>query len=370
MNPLQFAKLRVVCFVCALMSAAATAQTVSNQAESRTALTVTTTTAKTIQWPIAIAASGQVYAWQEAVVSARASGLPLITIYADTGKTVRKGEVLARFDDRTARAELAQAQASLAQSQASFNQAKVNADRVLALRGTGAVSDESILQASTQAETTSAQVTVSQANLEAAKVRLENTLVVAPDSGLIVSRSATLGQAVSVTTELFRLIRQNKLEWRAEVGAADLLRIRAGQVAKIVLADGTEVNGTVRQVMPTLSAATRLGLVQVDLKPSSSAKPAMFAQGMIQTGDREALVVAAGTVVIQDGRSYVFSIEGERAKRIAVSTGRRQGEWVEITQGIKNGQVLALRGAGLLSDGDRIRLGAAASDQSKGVKKL
>ncbi|MGL5001367.1 MAG: efflux RND transporter periplasmic adaptor subunit, partial [Casimicrobium sp.] len=178
----------------------------TSTATPKAALTVTTSVAQQVQWPVTIRASGQIAAWQEAIVSSRSNGLPLTAINVDVGQMVRKGDVLARFDDRTARAELAQTQANLAQANASANQATLNRDRMVALRGTGAVSEESILQAETQAETSRTQVAVAQANLDAAKVRLENTLVVAPDSGQIAARNATLGQAFGASTELFRLI--------------------------------------------------------------------------------------------------------------------------------------------------------------------
>jgi RND family efflux transporter MFP subunit len=335
----------------------------------KSALTVTANVAQQAQWPVTIRASGQIAAWQEAIVSSRSNGLPLTAINVDVGQIVRKGELLARFDDRTARAELAQTQANLAQANASANQSNLNRDRMVALRGTGAVSEESILQAETQAETSRTQVAVAQANVDAAKVRLENTLVVAPDSGQIVARNATLGQAFGASTELFRLIRQNRLEWRAEVAAHELPRIAIGQTVEINLPDGAKLAGRVRQIAPSISATTRLGLVQIDLKNNGSAKTAMFAEGAIQTGNAAAIAVPADSVVIRDGKSFVFVLEGERVKRVAVTMGRRQSGLVEIAQGVATGQRIVVRGAGFLSDGDRVVVAAANGVSNTGSTK-
>ncbi len=335
----------------------------------KAALTVTTSAAQEVLWPVTIRASGQIAAWQEAIVSSRSNGLPLIAINVDIGQLVRKGEALARFDDRTARAELAQAQANLAQANASANQANLNRDRMVALRGTGAVSEESILQAETQAETSRTQVAVAQASVDAANVKLENTLVVSPDSGQIVARNATLGQAFGASTELFRLIRQNRLEWRAEVTANELPRIAIGQTAEIRLPDGAKLTGRVRQTAPTLSATTRLGLVHIDVKNNGSAKPAMFADGAIQTGSAAAITVPAESVAIRDGKSFVFAVEGERVKRAAVTTGRRQNGLVELVQGVAVGQRIVVRGAGFLSDGDRIVVAATVGVSNAGSLK-
>jgi RND family efflux transporter MFP subunit len=335
----------------------------------KAALTVTANVAQQVQWPVTIRASGQIAAWQEAIVSSRSNGLPLTAVNVDVGQRVHKGDVLARFDDRTARAELAQTQANLAQANASANQANLNRDRMVALRGTGAVSDESILQAETQAETSRTQVAVARANVDAAKVKIENTLVVAPDSGQIVARNATLGQAFGASTELFRLIRQNRLEWRAEVAANELPRIAVGQTAEINLPDGAKLTGRVRQTAPALISTSRLGLVHVDVKDNGSAKLAMFAEGTIQTGTATAIAVATDSVVIRDGRSFVFALEGERVKRVAVTTGRRQGGLIEIVQGVAAGQRIVVRGAGFLSDGDRVVVATAASIPNTGSTK-
>ncbi|TAG00273.1 MAG: efflux RND transporter periplasmic adaptor subunit [Betaproteobacteria bacterium] len=330
---------------------------------ARAALTISSGVSQNLDWPVAVRASGQIAPWQEVVVSARSSGFALTAIHVDVGQVVRKGEVLARFDDRTARAEVAQGEANLAQTEASVNQANLNRDRMLSLKGTGAVSEESILQAVTQAETARTQVAVARANLDAAKVRLENTLVIAPDSGRIVTRTATLGQAFGAATELFRLIRQDRLEWRAEVPVAQLARIAVGQAVDIALPDESKLIGRVRLIAPAINASTRLGLVHVDIKANASARSSMFAEGSIQTGKATAVAVPAESVVVRDGRSFVFIIEGERVRRIAVTTGRRESGLIEVTQGVAPNQRLAMRGAGFLSDGDRVIVVAASTER-------
>ncbi|MGL4231690.1 MAG: efflux RND transporter periplasmic adaptor subunit, partial [Casimicrobium sp.] len=183
------------------------------------------------------------------------------------------------------------------------------------------------------------------------------------------ARNATLGQAFGASTELFRLIRQNRLEWRAEVSANELTRVAAGQTAEINLPDGAKLAGRVRQIAPSINATTRLGLVHVDVKNNGSAKPAMFAEGTIQTGNAAAVAVPADSVVIRDGKSFVFVLDGDRVKRVAVTTGRQQSGLVEIAQGVAAGQRVVLRGAGFLSDGDRVVVATAASVSPPGSTK-
>ena len=187
-------------------------------------LTVTAATVDRVTWPSQIEASGPIAAWQEALVGARITGLPLAEVRAEVGDTVHRGQLLARFDDRTVRAEIAQAEASLAQAQAEAREAAANRDRALAIEASGALSKQQVLQNVTQAETAAARQRVAEASLAASRVKLENTRVIAPDDGLISARNATLGQVADAASsgELFRLIRQGRLEWRgrADPGAA------------------------------------------------------------------------------------------------------------------------------------------------------
>ncbi len=319
-------------------------------------MTVSTASVARADWATPVEASGVITAWQEAIVSARAVGVPLIDVRADVGDIVSKGQVLARFDDRSARAELAQAEASVVQANANARLAEVNRDRALALKGSGALSEQDVLQLVTQAESAAAQQEVAQAALATARVRLENTQVRAPDAGVITSRSATLGQVAGTGMELFRLTRQGRLEWRAELTAQQLNLVRPGMAASVTLPNGGVARGNVRLVAPALDPTSRLGFAYVDLEPGSAARGAMYADGKIELAESPALIVPGESVVVRDGRSYVFRVNGDTVERVAVTVGRRQGDWIEITQGVQPGEQVAVRGAGFLNDGDTVRI--------------
>lgn len=344
-----------------ILAPTAHAQSVAaaTSAAAKARLTVTAGLAQRADWPQVISASGAVVAWHEAQVSARSSGLALVDVLADRGTRVRRGQVLARFDDRTPRAELAQADASLAQAQANAQQAVLNRDRTLSLRSSGAVSEQDELQAVTSAATALAQRDQAKASVDAARVRLDHTVVTAPDNGTISSRSATLGQVASSGQELFRLIRQDRLEWRAEVPPQQLAALQPGQAAEVTLPDGRTWGGKVRLVNPALDGASRLALVSVDLAPGSSARASMYLQGRLLVGRAAAVVVPAESIVLRDGRAYAFLLKGERARRVAVTTGRREGALVEVLQGVPEGSTVVVRGAGFLSDGDTVQISRA-----------
>jgi RND family efflux transporter MFP subunit len=174
---------------------------------------------------------------------------------------------------------------------------------------------------------------------------------------VISSRTATVGAVLPAGTELFRMIRQGRLEWRAEVAAADLSRIRPGMKARVTPSGGQAVDGRVRMVAPTVDPATRNGIVFVDLARSPDTRAGMFARGEFELGQGEALTLPQSAVQLRDGFSYVFVVGADqKVQSQKVSTGRRVGERVEITAGLDANARVVAAGGGFLSDGDTVRV--------------
>jgi RND family efflux transporter MFP subunit len=177
------------------------------------------------------------------------------------------------------------------------------------------------------------------------------------DDGVIISRSALLGAVVQAGTELFRLVRQNRIEWQAEVAGRDLAQIQPGQRAQLTLPSGESVSGEVRRVAPTLDSNTRNATVYVSLPPDSSAKAGMFAQGEIFIGKTRALSLPQAAVIVRDGNYYVFEINKEnRVLQRLVKTGRQMAGQVEIFDGIGETAKVAASGGAFLNDGDTVRV--------------
>lgn len=334
------------------------------QAAARPALTVVTARPQSVRLPLGLAANGNVAAWQEAVIGSESNGLRLQEVRVNVGDVVKKGEVLAVFDARTVEADLAQARAAVQEAEANAAAATADAQRAAALKESGALSAQQITQYVTTERTAQARVASAKATLEQQRLRLQYARVVAPDAGVISARGATVGAVAGVGTELFRLIRQGRLEWRAEVTAAELPRIKPGQKAVVKAANGSSVTGTVRTVAPTVDAQTRLALVYVDLPPALAAnaplKAGMFASGQFALGESAALTVPQQAVVVRDGFSYVFRLNPDnRVSQVKVTTGRRLGERLEVVQGIDAGTAVVTSGAGFLNDGDLVKNVAA-----------
>ncbi|MDR1662558.1 MAG: efflux RND transporter periplasmic adaptor subunit, partial [Azoarcus sp.] len=235
----------------------------------RPALAVTATRPAIETWPILISANGNIEAWQEAVIGSDVQGLRLLEVRVDVGDMVTAGQALAVFDDEPVKIDVAQAKAALAQAHSAVQAARENAKRARELRGSGALSEQLVTQYLTAEQSALAQSAAAKAALAAQELRLARTRVLAPDDGVISARNATVGAVFGLGSELFRLIRQGRLEWRAELTDSELERIAPGTPAKLALADGGAIAGAVRMVAPTVNARTRTGLAYVDLPPEA-----------------------------------------------------------------------------------------------------
>lgn len=327
---------------------------------AKPALSVQVVSPQTASWPSTLTANGSIAPWQEAAIGAEVSGLRLAAVLVNVGDRVKRGQLLASLQDESVVADVRTARANLAEAQALFVEAKGNGDRARALRDSGAMSAQEVQRAITAEQTAQARVESLRARLAADELRLRQTRVLAPDDGVISARVATVGSMAQPGQELFRLIRQNRLEWRAELPSADLARIKPGMPAWATPPGGTPVQGVVRSVAPTVDAATRNGLVYVDLPASAAnagARAGMFAAGRFETGQAQSLSLPQSAVLLRDGFSYVFKVDDQGVvTQVKVGVGRRQGERVEITQGLPAQAKVVASGVGFLTDGDTVRV--------------
>ncbi len=340
----------------------------------KAALTVSLVQAQSSQLALKLAANGSVAAWQEASVGAEAGGLRVAELHVGVGDTVKRGQLLASFAAESVQADVALARAALNEAQANAADALANGDRARAVQGTGAVSAQQINQYLTQEATAKARVESAKAQLDAQLLRLKQTQLLAPDSGIISARSTSVGAVVGAGTEMFKLIRQGRLEWRGEVTSAEFSRIRPGMAVALTSPGGIVAKGKVRMLAPTVDATTRNGLVYVDLLGLADAKagalaaafkPGMYARGEFELGSAGALTVPQTAVVVRDGFSYVYRVGADnKVSQLKVQTGRVVNGQVEIQSGVKPDDKLVASGGSFLSEGDTVKVVDASQQKS------
>lgn len=302
--------------------------------------------------------NGSIAPWQEMSVGSEASGLRVTEVLAEVGHQVKMGQILARFDSETVQADLLAAQAAMMEAQASLDNAKATADMVRSIKEPGAISQQQINETFAAEKLAQARLKSAQAQVRLREIRVKNTVLTAPDDGLIVSRQISIGKISNPGEEFFKMVRKGRLEWRAELSDKDLGRVKSGQAALIDTAQGP-VQGKVRVVSPSVDMQSRVGLVYVDFVSTNSVlKAGMYVKGKLTLGNQNALIVPQTALMDRDGFTYVFKVAADtsRAQRIKVQVGSRQGDKVEIKSGLKAGDKIVQSGVAFLADGDLVKV--------------
>lgn len=323
----------------------------------KAALTVTVIQPEVQNWKQTFTANGNIAAWQEVVISSELSGQRLTKVNVNVGDKVRRGQVLAEINSDTIRADLAAAKASYAEAQAVLADAITNNKRIQQLKNTGAISAQESTQYQTSQATAQARLDAAKAQIESNQLRLAQTQIVAPDNGVISTRTATVGSLAQTGQELFRLIRDQRLEWRAEVTSEDLYKLKEGMNARVFSPDPAQpaVSGKVRMIAPVIDPQTRYGLVYVDLPTTQAVRMGMFVKGEFDLGQKSALTIPQTALLLRDGFSYVFIVDQQnRVSQQKVSVGRRVGDRVEILDLANSNAKLVSSGTGFLTDGDLV----------------
>lgn len=311
--------------------------------------------------------SGPVSAWEEMQLGVEVSGLRVTALNVDVGEQVRKGQLLLQLDHRTLDSDLRQAEAGLSEAGAGVTLARSNLARGTALAGGQYISASQLDELRAVRAQAEARRNTARAARDAVALRRSFADLRAPDDGIISKRLVQPGQVVAAGTELLRLIRDGRLEWRAELTADDLVRVQPGNRILLTTRDGQRVDGSVRAVSPGVDAQTRTGTVYADLPAPGRLQPGTYLQGRIATGVGQALAVPTASVVQRDGFPTVFTVDAKNiVHRVRVRTGASADGRVEIVAGLKAGDAVVERGAGFLGDGDLVRVvaSAPASDAS------
>ncbi len=322
-----------------------------------------------------IVASGSVAAWQEMSLGVELSGIRVERVLVEVGARVARGQPLLRLDTRSLQVDLRRAEASYAQARANLDLARSSASRGESLLARQLISQSNLDELRSNLSRAEAQLQSAAAERDAARLRLEFATLRAPHAGVISGRNVQPGQIVSSGTELLRLIRDGRLEWRAELAESDLVRVKPGATVRVKAPGGSEVTGTIRAVSPTLDASSRTALIYADLPEPGELRAGMFAEGRIELGRVPATVLPRESVVVRDGYSYVFVLdENSRVAQRRIETGRPEGDVVPVRAGLAASERVVVRGAGFLSDGDLVRVvepvvaedSAVASPSGKG----
>jgi RND family efflux transporter MFP subunit len=278
-------------------------------------------------------------------------------VLVDAGSWVRAGQVLATVDRSVQAQQANQLAAQVAAARANAALAQSNYERAIALQGRGFVSKAEIDSKKATRDAAYAQVRVAQAQLAGTRAEIGRLNVVAPASGLILSRNVEVGQIVSPGSgALFHLAEGGQMEMRAQLSQQDLAYAHAGMPAEVTpVGSDRSFAGSVWQVAPMIDAQTRLGDVRIAVPYDPVMRPGGFAEAKITSGTTTAPLLPQSAVLSDDKGNYVYIINGKNEverRNITIGTVDEQG--VTIASGLSGNESVVLSAGPFLNPGQKV----------------
>ncbi|HYG05960.1 MAG TPA: efflux RND transporter periplasmic adaptor subunit [Stenotrophomonas sp.] len=280
----------------------------------------------------------------EAQVVAKTSGVAL-QVLVEEGQKVRAGQPLVRLDPDRARLAVAQSEAAMRKLENSYQ------------RATRLVSQQ--LVSAAEVDQLKYDLENARAQYRMAALELSYTTVVAPISGVIASRSIKDGNFVQINTPIFRIVDDSRLEATLNVPERELATLKAGQPVSLI-ADalpGKQFTGVVDRVAPVVdSGSGTFRVICAFSDAASTLQPGMFGRIRIDYDQRADALVVPRLALLEDGDPAVFRVRQGKVSRVPVKLGYAEGQWVEIRDGLKEGDQVVTAGKVALRDGTQVQV--------------
>ncbi|HET7096946.1 MAG TPA: efflux RND transporter periplasmic adaptor subunit [Casimicrobiaceae bacterium] len=347
------------------------------------------TTAVVTSYPsqqyVVLNATGYVVAQRKAAISSKATGR-LEWLGVTEGSRVKAGEVIARLDSRdviaqaqSAEANVRATRAALAQAQAEEWEAGAQLKRNQDLLAKGFVSQAVVDTAKARADravagvaNAKAAIGVAEANARNAEVAVDYTQIRAPFDGVIVSKSANVGDMVTPFSSaadskgaVVSMADMSTLEVEADVSEANLAKIKVGQPCEITLdaLPDSRFRGRVSRMVPTVDRAKATVMTKVQFEaidprvlPEMSAKVSFLTQEVTAAQQQPRLAVAADALVARNGADVLFAVRDGKAVEVRVVRGEKIGDVVAITGDVRSGEKAVLKPPAELQSGTLVKL--------------
>ncbi|MFI5237469.1 MAG: efflux RND transporter periplasmic adaptor subunit [Ignavibacteriales bacterium] len=301
-----------------------------------------------------LTASGYVVAQRQASVSSKGTGV-LVFLGVVEGDRVKKGQIIARLDDRDIVAQLDEEKSSLQFYQAQLKEAENNYNREKELFNRGLTSQQALDAAETEHNTLLANLGIAEARIRAAEVSLENMIIRSPFDGTVLTKNAEVGEIVapfgaSTTSRaaVVTIADMTSLMIEADVSESNIDRIKTEQDCEIVLDAYPQKSypGFVFKIVPTADRSKATVMVKVGFKeydsrvlPEMSAKVS-FLSGTLDSkmlSEEKFLVVPVSAIKDEDGSVIVYKVEDDLVVPVSIKTGRKIGSYIEVVSGLEAG---------------------------------
>jgi HlyD family secretion protein len=305
-----------------------------------------------------VSATGALAAKREMPVGSVGEGGEVISVLVEPGQWVKQGQVLAIVDSSVQVQQTAGLAAQVKVARANADLAQGNLDRALKLVERGFISKAEIEQLRATRDSAQAQVGVANAAVSESRARNRRLAIVAPEDGLVLSRSVEPGQVVGASsTVLFRIAMHGEFEMLAKLDEDDLAKLSVGDPAEITpVGSAQSFVGHVWQLSPIIDAQTRLGQARIALPYSAQLRPGGFATALIGAGGTIAPRLPESAVLSDNRGSYVFVVGADdKVVRREVTTGSLTAEGLAVRSGLSGSERVVLRAGAFLADGEAVK---------------
>ena len=346
--------------------------------------TTAVTTAYPSQQFVVLNATGYVVAQRKAAIASKATGR-LEWLGVAEGSRVKEGEVIARLDDRDVVAQARAAEANVKAARAGVDQAKVEeanarvelkrnhelVDRNFISRSALDTAQARVDRAAAGVASAQAQVAAARASARNAEVAVDYTQIRAPFDGVILSKSANVGDmvtpfssAVDSKGAVVNMADMSTLEVEADVSESSLGKIKVGQPAEIALdaLPDSRFRGRIDRIVPTVDRAkatvmTKVKFDAIDPRvlPDMSAKVSFLSQEVTAEQQKPLKAVATDAIAERDAKPVVFVVKDDVATAVPVTPGIKVGDLTAITGNVAAGDRVVQKPDAKLASGARVK---------------
>ena len=322
---------------------------------------------------------------EQTVDIAPRTGGRLLEVNVKLGDRVRRGQVLAKIEDREIVEQVRQAEASQEVSKATIRQreadlkvAELNFERSKNLYQRQLLAKQALddaesryMAAVAQFDLSKAQLTQNDSRLQELRINLQNTQVVSPVDGFVGKRSVDPGAMVNTNTAIASVVDISKLRLVANVVEKDLRMVSAGDTA-VVEVDaypGEQFNGKIARVSPVLDPATRTAAMEVEIPNRDyRLKPGMYARINLTVEEHDKALVMPKTAIVdyQSQRGVWVPNESERAMFVPLKLGIENSEQIEVVGGMEEGARFVNVGAAAVRNNDQLLYAGQAGGPNGG----
>ncbi|MBZ0198539.1 MAG: efflux RND transporter periplasmic adaptor subunit [Ignavibacteriaceae bacterium] len=320
-----------------------------------------------------LTASGYVVAQRKASIGSKATGR-LVSLAVVEGDAVKKNQVIGRLEDDEVKALYEQTNATLKLYQADLLNAENNYRIKKSLFESKVASETDFITAKSQYDRVLASIELAKAQIKAAEVAVEYTLIRAPFDGTVLTKNADVGEIVSplgasVTSRaaVVTIADMYSLQVETDVSESNIEKIKPKQNCEITLDayPGVRYAGYVEKVVPTADRSKATVLVKVAFNkydsrvlPEMSAKVLFLDDGEKQPelDEKPMLVVPVSAVVIRDSKKFVFKVIDDAAIQTEITTGKIAGEYLEVLSGLSEGEKVIEEVTDKIKDGVKVKV--------------